>query len=349
MSRHDSKLVRKVQLAPTKLDVLMPMHVLVDSAGRIAHAGPTIRKILPGAKLDGQSFFEVFAPRRPNHTTDLEEICFLAGSKFTLRLRDRDETPLTATAVCVEGSGGVIVNLSFGIAVVDAVRRFNLAGSDFAATDLTLELLYLVEANAAAMAESQQLNERLHGAKKVAEAEASSDTLTGLSNRRALDAMLARLIAQGGPFALMHLDLDFFKQVNDTLGHDAGDLVLQEVARILLEETRSNDIVARVGGDEFVLVFDGMTDRARLGALAKRLIERLEDPVPYGDQSARISASIGITLALGGAKPDVAVLMKQADRALYASKENGRGCFTFHAGQGADVLAQPRHAATKSG
>ncbi|HHB81511.1 MAG TPA: GGDEF domain-containing protein, partial [Aliiroseovarius sp.] len=232
--------------------------------------------------------------------------------------------------ICVEGDGGVIVNLSFGIAVVDAVRRFNLAGSDFAATDLTLELLYLVEANAAAMAESQQLNERLHGAKMVAEAEASSDTLTGLYNRRALDAMLARLIARGAPFALMHLDLDFFKQVNDTLGHAAGDLVLQQVAKVLLEETRSNDIVARVGGDEFVLIFDGVTDHARLAALSKRLIERLEEPVPYGETSAQISGSIGIAVVFAGSTPDPAVLMDQADRALYASKEAGRGRFTFH-------------------
>ena len=330
MTEHDRTIGRGVRLTPMSLDQLMPMHVLVDRAGVITHAGPTIKKIMPGQMLVGQSFFDVFAPRRPNHTRDLEEICFLSGAKFTLRLRDEEETPLTATAACVEGIGGVIINLSFGIAVLEVVKRFNLAGSDFAATDLTLELLYLVEANAAAMAESRMLNERLNGARIEAETEALTDTLTGLYNRRGFDAMAMRLIVRERPFALMHLDLDYFKQVNDTLGHAAGDLVLRDVARILREETRSNDILSRVGGDEFVLVFEGMTDRTQLGALAERLIRRLEEPVPYGDQTARISASIGIALALRGMNPEMDRLMHQADMALYQSKETGRGRFTFH-------------------
>jgi diguanylate cyclase (GGDEF)-like protein len=319
-----------IELAPDALDRMMPMHVLVDGTGRIVHTGPTTAKIHPGQAILGKRFFDIFAPRRPRHTEDLEEICFLAGGKFSLRLRDPDRTPLIATGVCLAGAQDVLVNLSFGIAVVEAVARFNLAGSDFAATDLTLEMLYLVEANAAAMAESRKLNERLHGAKVTAEAEALSDTLTGLRNRRALDQMLPRLIARGTPFTLMHLDLDFFKQVNDTLGHAAGDAVLKEVADILLDETRSDDVVARVGGDEFVMIFNGLIDHKRLRALAGRLIHRLEQPIPYGDSVARISASIGLTISSRYEAPDAATMMRDADVALYASKAGGRACFTFH-------------------
>lgn len=319
------------RLSAAALDRLMPMHVLVDPDGVITHAGPTAKKIHQGQTLAGRPFFEVFLARRPNHTVDLEEICFLAGSKFTLQMRDDARTPLTATSVCPESGGGVLVNLSFGIAVVDAVSRFDLAGSDFSATDLTLELLYLVEANTAAMAESRKLNERLHGAKVEAEAEALSDTLTGLRNRRALNQMLPRLIARGTPFTLMHLDLDFFKQVNDTLGHAAGDRVLQEVAGILRSETRAEDIVTRVGGDEFVIVFNGLTEYKKLRAIASRLIARLEEPIPFADTAARISASIGMSVSLHYDTPDAAVMMRDADVALYASKARGRACFTFHA------------------
>lgn len=321
---------QSVRLAAEALDRLMPMHLLVDSEGIIVHAGPTVAKIHPGQVLEGKAFFDVFVARRPNHTDDLEKICVLAGGKFTLRMRDAERTPLIATGVCLS-DGGVLVNLSFGIAVVDAVARFALAGSDFAATDLTLELLYLVEANSAAMAESRNLNERLHGAKIEAEAEALSDTLTGLRNRRALDQILPRLIARGAPFTLLHLDLDFFKQVNDTLGHAAGDLVLREVAQILMAETRDDDVVARVGGDEFVLIFNGLTDGRRLGTIAGRLIRRLEEPIPYGAQAARISASIGISVSTSYDAPETARMMQDADEALYASKARGRACFTFHA------------------
>ena len=151
---------------------------------------------------------------------------------------------------------------------------YALVSSDFAATDLAIEMLYLVEAKSAAMEASRKLNLRLQGAMIAAEEQAFTDTLTGLKNRRAMDHVLARLIEAGREFALMHIDLDFFKAVNDTLGHAAGDHVLQNVARIMVEETRSDDTVARVGGDEFVILFDGLTDRETLVRVAERIIQK---------------------------------------------------------------------------
>lgn len=318
-----------VCLGAGALDILMPMHVVTDPDGMITHAGPVVRKIYPATPVVGAGFFDLFQTRRPRRVESLDEISARAGHKFHLRLRDPARTPLIGAAVRLEAGQGVLVNLSFGIAVIDAVARFGLAGSDFAATDLTLEMLYLVEAKSAAMAESRKLNERLHGAKTVAEAEARSDTLTGLSNRRALDHALERLIARETPFTLMHLDLDFFKQVNDTLGHAAGDLVLTEVARILREETRGEDEVVRVGGDEFVIVFKGITEKERMLVIAGRIIHRLEEPVPFGEQHARISASIGLVASSEYAVPDAARMMRDADAALYASKERGRAQYTF--------------------
>ncbi len=318
-----------IGLGPAALDRLMPMHLVANGDGVITHAGPVLGKIFPAGGVVGARFFDLFEVRRPRQAASLDDIARRAGRKVQLRLRDPDRTPLIGAAVPLEAGQGVLVNLSFGIAVVDAVARFNLAGSDFAATDLTLEMLYLVEAKSAAMAESRKLNERLHGAKATAEAEARSDTLTGLSNRRALDQTLERLIARAVPFTLMHLDLDFFKQVNDTLGHAAGDLVLTEVARILCEETRSEDVVARVGGDEFVLVFTRLTERSRMVAIAERVILRLEEPVRFGDREARISASIGLVSSLNYDRPEATRMMRDADMALYVSKDRGRGRVTF--------------------
>lgn len=321
--------IAKILVDARALDLLMPMHAIVGKGGRIDHVGPTLAKICPGG-CERRAFDDLFEPRRPRQLADLDALRTGASVRVSLRLRDEHRTPLTGTAVRLGAEGQTLVNLSFGIAVIDAVARYNLAGSDFAATDLTLELLYLVEANTAVMAESRKLNERLQGAMAVARTEAQSDTLTGLSNRRALDQMLERHLSRHVPFALMHLDLDFFKQVNDTLGHAAGDRVLTEVAKILKAEIRSKDVVARIGGDEFVLVFSELTDRARLGSIAERLIRRIEMPVNVGKKTAQISASIGLAISTGYDVPDAATMMRDADTALYASKARGRARHTFH-------------------
>src|SRR5690606_25524563 len=129
----------------------------------------------------------------------------------------------------------------FGIAAAEAVRRHALSNADFAPTDLTVELLYLTEVKAAVMSELAALNQRLQDSRREAEAQALTDPLTGLANRRAFEKGLAEAVdmaRRGQGFVLMHLDLDYFKTVNDTLGYAAGDHVLAEVAHALRAETR---------------------------------------------------------------------------------------------------------------
>lgn len=223
------------------------------------------------------------------------------------------------------GAAGLLLDLSFGIAVAEAVRAHDLTDSDFAATDLAVELLYLQEANAAVLAELGRVNQSLVAAKSNAEEQALTDTLTGLRNRRAMDRALDRATRTGQPFGLMHLDLDYFKQVNDTYGHAAGDHVLAEVARALREETRAGDIVARVGGDEFLLLFPGLTDPTVLSGIATRIIRRLEVPIVWEGRLCRLSASIGFTASTLYPRPEPDRLLSDADSALYTSKRAGRG------------------------
>ena len=320
---------------------LCPMFVLLDASGHILRVGPTLQKLRADQPMEGQKFLTLFELKRPRMVNDYRGLLAASGHKLHLQFRDTPHTSLKGSIVPLpsdapgdasgdeQGGGGAIVNLSFGISVLDAVRDYALNSADFSATDLTIELLYLVEAKSAAMEASRTLNLRLQGAMIAAEEQAFTDTLTGLKNRRALDHILDRMIASGKGFSLMNLDLDYFKSVNDTLGHAAGDHVLQQAARIMVEETRDVDIVARVGGDEFVLIFDQLQDRAKLKRIAERLIKRLEVPMPFGNKTCRISASSGTVIRAVSTRPEAAQLLHEADLALYAAKHAGRACHRF--------------------
>ncbi len=314
-----------VSLDLKMLDRLLPMHLDISASGHIRHAGPTLEKLVPGG-LAGQRFVDAFELRRPRDPALLPAL-MREGGRLNLALRGALPTTLKGLVVPLAG-GGAMVNLSFGIAVVEAIARHDLTAADFAPTDLTVELLYLVEAKAAVMQESSKLNERLKEAKREAEQQALSDTLTGLGNRRAMDEALARLIARGEAFGLMHLDLDYFKDVNDTLGHAAGDFVLACVAQEMREVTRAEDLVARIGGDEFVMIFRGITDTERLADVGRRLITQLEKPIRWNRRTCRVSGSIGITSTALYLVPDADRMLSDADEALYASKRAGRATVT---------------------
>lgn len=162
------------------------------------------------------------------------------------------------------------------------------------------------------------------------------DPLTGLINRTALLSGLPRMLAEsrrsGHPLAVLYLDLDRFKNINDSLGHEAGDQLLVEVARRLKASVRETDSVARLGGDEFVLVLGQLSDPRDAATVAGKLIQSLAKPMRIGTQTLHTGTSIGIALFPDDAEQE-ALLLKHADCALYAAKSAGRGCFQFFAGQ----------------
>lgn len=308
------------------LDILCPMHLLVSATGHVTHVGPTLAKLRP-VSLVGARFLEVFEVLKPRRITSISDLVAREGEALRLRFRDLPGTRFKA--VLAEGGGPTIINFAFAGPMTEAVAAHNLNLGDFAPTDITVEMLYLAEANSAANAESRKLIIRLQGAKIAAEEQAFTDTLTGLKNRRALDMVLARKMAQGEHFACMKVDLDYFKSINDTQGHAAGDHVLQVAAGALVSETRVDDIVARVGGDEFVILLSQLDAGEALDLIAVRIIHRLEKPISYNGEICRISGSLGTAMSGHYRADQMELMLDHADRALYASKKAGRGCHTL--------------------
>jgi diguanylate cyclase (GGDEF)-like protein len=173
-------------------------------------------------------------------------------------------------------------------------------------TDLVRDQRALIDERARMQAELERLS--------------MEDPLTGLVNRRGFGARLDGSLGGDAPAAVMLLDLDDFKQVNDTLGHAAGDAVLAAVGRRLRASVRGRDTVARLGGDEFAVLMSDASGPEAAITLGERLLEDIREPIPVGDTQVRVGASLGIAMATPSAG-DADTLMRNADLALYRAKE----------------------------
>jgi diguanylate cyclase (GGDEF)-like protein/PAS domain S-box-containing protein len=158
---------------------------------------------------------------------------------------------------------------------------------------------------------------------------ATHDSLTGLLNRHGFQSSLKAAFSRATPdssppVALLQIDLDHFKQVNDTYGHEAGDRVLRHVARVLERALRQGDLIGRLGGDEFTAALVGISSSAKAEELARRIVAEIRRPIDVGDgRTARIGASIGVALATPH-DPDAESVLRRADEAMYAAKRAGR-------------------------
>lgn len=174
--------------------------------------------------------------------------------------------------------------------------------------------------------EIQEYQETIHSL-------AFQDSLTGLPNRRVLEDRMQLAIALSGRHArhlgLMFLDLDHFKQVNDTYGHDAGDVLLKEIAERLERNVRETDTVVRMGGDEFIVLLPEVSSTENATVVAEKILAAVSKPVVLPLGVARVGVSIGITIARG-AGLTVEGLMQSADKAMYEAKRNGKNQIYVH-------------------
>jgi diguanylate cyclase (GGDEF)-like protein/PAS domain S-box-containing protein len=218
------------------------------------------------------------------------------------------------SAVCVEIPGD---DRPFGVLASTSARPGAFDADD--ATFLTSIAHLLADALERARNEEEMRRQALH------------DPLTGLANRILLYDRLTQGLTRAGRLgtrlAVMCLDVDHFKTLNDTFGHRAGDELLTEVGSRIQGLIRASDTVARFGGDEFVIVYDGVRDEADAEALAARVLESLRRPFDFDDGQHRMSASIGIALS-DATNLDAQLLLRDADIALYRSKERGRSTWT---------------------
>lgn len=281
----------------------------------------------------------------PQFLANVRKLALITESKLdelerTVQLRKRGDAS-AALAIVREGFGRTKMREARRL-IQDEVARLRVVRDavmdDFndrllrAALILVLMLSTVVAMSVHAwrsLTTAAQRNNEL--AKRLA-LEASHDVLTGLPNRRFFDRWARRLVARsqrsGKPFTLLAIDLDRFKEVNDSHGHAAGDEVLKEVARRFQSVLRGGEFLARIGGDEFVVLMDGEFSRNEVTSVGRRLIDCLYPSLRPGLADNAVGASIGVAgFPLNGA--DLEGVMQAADDALYASKHGGRGMLSF--------------------
>ncbi|WP_175485633.1 EAL domain-containing protein [Pseudoxanthomonas sp. GM95] len=265
-----------------------------NDAGELVHLSPRLAELLAVDEADAQglSFSHLLRERCPEGAAPLDQ-AFQAGLSF-------HDVGLTLQ------HGDVIRHLSLnGKCLFDEDgRRIGWRG---VLADVT---------------------EKIEGERRLVQL-AHTDTLTGLANRFMLREALVSQLQQNGVFALLTLDLDHFKSVNDSLGHHVGDALLKAVAQRLTTLVRPGDLVARLGGDEFAVVMLHPATPAQAEAMALSLVEAMQAPIMVDGRGLLAPVSVGVALSHGaGESPQT--LLQQADTALYDAKFGGRGRHTVY-------------------
>ncbi|GHA54525.1 GGDEF domain-containing protein [Amylibacter ulvae] len=320
-----------VRLGQNDLARFMPMYVIVGVDGKIRDVGPLLRKVLKGTRFKGRDFMSLFEFHRPQGFGEFDRIETLLNAKVLVNTRCNRLRKMACVFAPLPNDDGFLVNFNLGIGLEEIVDEKHLVATDFAPTDVSIDLLYMVEMQKAVLGAAQGLNHQLNGAKIEAEEMAITDPLTGLGNRRALLRFVRRLLSRdlSKKFAVILMDLDHFKAVNDNFGHAAGDYVLKTVANRLRSETRPLDMVARLGGDEFVVVLPNFGNVKTLESFFDRIIQKISEPVQFNQDTCEIGISLGAIVTNGDPFDSIDQILSVSDTALYESKNQGRGRFTI--------------------
>ena len=293
---------------------LQKSHILLEIAERIAHVAAWDWDIVQDRLMWSEELYRIYGRDPKDYLPTIPGFFASVHPEDRERLRDavdstlRDHRPFDIELRIVRPDGEVRFTHARAELTLDAAgRAVKMTGSSHDITDRK-------------RAEQQIL--RL----------ARQDALTGLSNRGVFVEALDRAITQtrrgGRNFAVLYLDLDHFKDINDTRGHPIGDLLLEEVAGRLRVTVRGTDTVARFGGDEFALIETDLRDPEDAAVLAEKLLKRVSEPFSIQGNEIRTGTSIGIAV-YGPDSPDAEAILSQADVALYRAKSEGRGNYRF--------------------
>ena len=273
------------------LDILPDAVLLVDGHGRIAYVNPAVRTLLgyaPGELLGNDLHQLIPLPQRERHAAlvkryQREGAPMRMGERSVLHALHRNgETVPVSISLCNW-------TLDDGQRVSVAVLH-NLA----------------------------ELHTRLDRATALAE----TDPLSGLGNRLRVSHWMHTTLETGRPFALLYMDLRHFKRLNDALGHAAGDRALQHLAQRLRSHVREADLVARIGGDEFVMLFDALDDAALLMQRAQSIADSVAQPFRVGEAAWSLAANLGGAISPRHGRRE-AELLQAADAAMYRAKQAG--------------------------
>ena len=274
--------------------------------------------------------------RRIASTTDSSTVCTLhRDHHYDLILLDLQMPGMDGFHV-MEGLKEVETDGYVPIIVITAQPGHKLRALACGAKDFVAKPFDLVEVKTRIhnMLEVRLLYKQLESHSRALEALALHDALTGLPNRRLLMDRLSLAIAHAhryqGTMAMMFLDLDGFKQINDTLGHDAGDALLKAVATRLVAAVRQEDTVARLGGDEFVIALWELNHADAVPALVSKVVQAVSQPYCLQGRSVSVTASVGVSIYPTHGR-EVDTLMKSADLALYEAKRAGKNDYRISA------------------
>lgn len=275
--------------------------MVMDPQGRITYVNPEAQRLLgwQQEELLGQDGHALFHHHLPDGQAAPRETCAIHAVATTREVYRSDSEMFFRK----DGK-----SIAVGVSAAPLVRNDKLEGTVLVFNDLS-------EVNAY-RAEIQQL--------------AFHDALTNLPNRRLLKDRLTQALSfaqrRRCHLALMYLDLDHFKTINDTLGHDGGDELLLAVASRLTQSVRATDTVARMGGDEFVILLPEVANTQAAARVAQQILDTLQTPITIKDTSLQVGVSIGVALYPDGAD-DLTALMQVADQAMYIAKQRGRHCY----------------------
>lgn len=290
-------------------------------------------------------------------------VSFVAHTQGLRRIKIAGDTPYTVSlSMAVRKDWPVLRSiLQKGLAQIDADQQKSIMEnwSEPAEKKSGSKLAFFISAALVAIIavlglRSWRLNKEIAQRKKMSQEliwrQANFDSLTQLPNRHMfrerLTHELQRSDRTGMPLALLFLDLDHFKEVNDSLGHGMGDILLVEAASRLKSCVRAIDTVARLGGDEFIVILSAMQESADVEIAAQKILSKMAEPFQLHNEMVYVSASIGITMYPEDAT-DAEILLKNADQAMYAAKSLGRNCLHYFTYAIQEAAKTKRHIANE--